>query len=81
MSQEQYADLQKYIPESDLVRLTFEEIHGGKIDDWDKELSLMIEQALAGDKDKLFELLELTFLNAHNEGFLDGIEETGHHPA
>jgi len=73
--------LKKYIPESELVRITFEELHGGKIEDWDGTVQNMVNLALSGDKDALLDLLELTYLNAHNEGFLDGTLETGLHPA
>ena len=81
MTQEQTADLKRYIPESDTVKMAFEAIVGKEISDWEKEVQSMVDAALAGDKTALFDILELTYLNAHNEGFLDGTEETAFHPA
>jgi hypothetical protein len=74
LMQEQYADLKKYIPESPTVKAAFEEIMEHKIDNWEEAIQQMISSSLSGDKEALFDLLELTYLNAHNEGFLDGIE-------
>lgn len=74
ITQEQFADLKKYIPESDSVKMAFEDTIGEKIENWEEAVAKMIQGSLDGDPDSLFDLLELTFLNAHNEGFLDGIE-------
>ncbi len=75
MTQEHYSDLKKYIPESDMVKMAY----GDSTfldDDWEKIVQEMVTGALEGDRDKLFELLELTYVNAHNEGFLDGTDRT-----
>ncbi len=77
MTIEQYTDLQKYIPESDTVRAVFKDMHPEfDFSDWEKAVVTLVDRAFIGDKDALFNLLELTYLNAHNEGFLDGIGET-----
>lgn len=70
MTQEQYSDLQRYIPQSEMVKITFESLVGYEIEDWAKEINVLIEQSLNGDKEALFNLLELTYLNAYNEGEL-----------
>jgi len=71
MTQEQFADLQKYIPESATVRMVFEEMHPDfDFSDWDKAVVTLVDRALIGDKDALMDLLELTFLNGLNEGEL-----------
>jgi len=71
MTQEQYSDLQKYVPESDMVRLVFEEMHPEfDFSDWEKAPATLVERALAGDSKALFNLLELTYMNAFNEGEL-----------
>ena len=73
MTQEQYADLQRYIPESEMVRLVFEEMHPEfDFSDWDKAVIDLTEKALSGDKTALMNLLELTHMNSFNEGLLEG---------
>jgi replication-associated recombination protein RarA len=72
MSHEQYADLQKYtIPASNMVKIVYEDMVQRKIECWEDEANTLIEAALNGDKDALFNLLELTYLNAYNEGELN----------
>ena len=70
MTQEQYADLQNYIPESDMVKMTFEDIIGHSVEDWEGQVHKMVTESLSGDKEALFNLLELVYLNAYNEGEL-----------
>jgi len=72
MSQEQYADLKKYaVPESDMVKLVYEDMVQREIDDWEEEANSLVENALNGDKEALFDLLELVYTNAFNEGELN----------
>jgi hypothetical protein len=72
MSQEQYADLQKYTnPLSDMVKLVYEDMVQREIDDWEEEANSLVENALNGDKEALFNLLELTYINGYNEGELN----------
>ena len=73
--QEQYADLLKYVPESDMVKTVFEEVIGKKIDNWNEEILKLGNLALAGDTESLMNLLELTYLNGHNEGFIEANNE------
>jgi hypothetical protein len=80
MTQEQYSDLQRYIPESDTVKMVFEEMHPDwDFSDWDKAVFTLVDRALTEDKDALMNLLELVYLNAHNEGMIeataDGYED------
>jgi len=75
ITQEQYSDLKKYIPASDMVKLAFSDMESQGEDTWEATLEVMIQKALSGDRTSLFELLELTYTNAHNEGWIDGIEE------
>jgi hypothetical protein len=71
MTQEQYADLQKYVPESETVQMVFADMHPDfDFSDWDKAVFTLVDRALVGDKDALMNLLELTYLNAFNEGEL-----------
>ena len=55
-----------------MVRLAFSDMETLGEDSWEATIAVMMEKALSGDRDKLFELLELTYVNAHNEGWLDG---------
>jgi hypothetical protein len=72
MTQEQYADLQSYIPHSDTVKMVFEEMHPDQdFSDWYKAVATLADRALAGDKQALLDLLELTRMNAHNEGLIE----------
>ena len=71
LTQEQYADLKQLVPESDMVKMVFENLIGLKIDDWDKAVEQMVESTLDGDPDALFDLLELVRSSAHNEGMLE----------
>ena len=74
MTQEQFSDLKRYIPESDMVKLVFEEMHPEfDFSDWDAAVVVLVDKALSGDKNALMNLLELTYLNAHNEGLLEGV--------
>jgi hypothetical protein len=76
MTQEQRADLQKYIPASDMVKMVFNNMHPTfEFQDWDKAVFTLADRALTGDKDALMDLLELTYLNAHNEGVLEANDE------
>jgi hypothetical protein len=73
MTQEQYADLAKLVPESDTVKMVFQEMHPDfDFNDWGKAVFTLVDRALVGDKDALMDLLELVYLNAHNEGMLEG---------
>jgi hypothetical protein len=72
MTQEQYADLQKYVPESDTVKMVFASMHPDfDFEDWDKAVFTLVDRALVGDKDALMNLLELTFMSGINEGDLN----------
>jgi hypothetical protein len=73
MSQEEYADLKKYIPESDMVKMAFSSMKTDEGSTWDETIQEMITKTLDGDEESLFKLLELTYVNAHNEGWIDGI--------
>jgi hypothetical protein len=72
MSQEQYADLLKYIPESDTVKMVAE--YENMIDttecNWEEAVEALVNRALNGDKEALFNLFELTYINGFNEGEL-----------
>lgn len=76
MTQEQFSDLKRYLPKSDIVKMVFEELHPEDVDSkhWEETIVKMAERTLDGDCEALFELLELTYLNAHNEGLLDGTD-------
>ena len=76
LTQVQYADLQKYVPESDTVKMVFEDTIDHKIKNWPEAIEQMIIAALDGDADSLFDLLELTYLNAQNEGMLGLVNES-----
>jgi hypothetical protein len=72
MTQEQYADLQKYVPESETVKMVFADMHPDfDFADWDKAVFTLVDRALVGDKDALMNLLELTFMSGMNEGELN----------
>ena len=75
MEQEQYSDLLRYIPDSDSVKMVFEDIVQKKIENWPEEIYAMANEALAGNTDALSNLLELTYLNGHNEGFIEANNE------
>ncbi len=71
MTQEQFADLQKYVPPSDMVKMVFQEMHPDfDFTDWDKAVVTLVDRALVGDKNALMDLLELTFMSGMNEGEL-----------
>ena len=73
MSQEQYADLLRYIPESDTVKMVAEYEHMIELtegEDWAEALQKMVDKALNGDKETLFNLFELIYSSAFNEGEL-----------
>ncbi len=73
LTQEQFHDLKSYIPESDTVKMVFEETHPEEdFDDWDEAVTTIVAKATNGDKEALFTLLELTYLSGHNEGLLEG---------
>jgi hypothetical protein len=72
MTQEQLHDLGKYVPESDVVKAVFEDMHPTwDFTDWNKAVFTLVDRALTGDKDALMDLLELVYLSGHNEGMLD----------
>ena len=72
LTQEQFHDLQTYIPESDVVKSVYAELHPEEnFTDWNEAITHMIDQALNGDKEVLLNILELVYLNAHNEGMLE----------
>ncbi len=76
MTQEQYADLINYVPESDAVKMVFKEMHPEwDFSDWGKAVFTLVDRALTSDKEALMNLLELTYLNAHNEGMLEAITD------
>ena len=81
LSEEQLTNLEKFIPESDTVRMVYKSMHPDEEEEtsWDLTLTKLIKKALNGDKESLFNLLELTYLNAFNEGELAiiDIEENG----
>jgi len=71
MTQEQYADLQKYVPGSETVKMVFADMHPDfDFSDWDKAVFTLVDRALAGDKDALMDVLELVYLSGLNEGEL-----------
>ncbi len=72
MTQEQYSDLHTYIPASDMVKMVFLDMHPElAVDDWSVEISKLADNALSGDTDALFNMMELIYLNARNEGQLE----------
>ena len=77
LTQTQAADLPKYVPNSPTVRMVFEDLLDIKIDNWEEAVAKMIEATLDGDADSLFDLLELTYLNAHNEGLIEASADAG----
>jgi len=68
ISQTQYADLQRYIPEDGESKKTFEDTVGEKINNWEEAIEKMTNLALDGDADALFDLMELVYLNAFDRG-------------
>lgn len=76
LTQTEYADLQKYVPASDTVKMVFSGMLNQEIDNWDEAVQKMIDDSLDGDQESLFNLLELTYLNAHNEGMLEARDES-----
>jgi len=77
LTQENYADLKKYVPESPTVKMVFEDLLDLKIDDWNEAVENMVKSALDGDPEALFDLLELTYLNGHNEGMIEASADAG----
>ncbi len=81
LTQEDYADLKQYIPESDQVKITFAELHPEEdFSDWDATLNSLIckavgEDGKAGDNKVLLDLLDLAFTSGHNEGMLESITD------
>ncbi len=77
ITQEQFADLKQYIPESPMVKMVFADIHQGEedFDDWDEVIQHLIKDTIGtdGNIESLFTLLELTYMNAHNEGALESV--------
>lgn len=72
MTQEEYHDIKKYIPESDTVKMVFKSMYPEEdLSDWDTAIETLMGRVLSGDQEALFEALELTYLNAHNEGMLE----------
>jgi len=74
LTQDQYSDLQRYVPESDMVKMVYNDLHDTIVnaDKWNEAVEEMALKALSGNSESLLNLLELTYLNAHNEGLLDG---------
>jgi len=74
LTQDQYSDLQRYVPESDMVKMVYNDLHDTIVnaDKWSGAIEELALKALSGDSEALLNLLELTYLNAHNEGLLDG---------
>lgn len=72
-------NLKQFIPVSDMVKATLLnenerakeliEEHG-----WGEYLNLLAEDIESGNRDALFELLNIVYLGAHNEGLLEGID-------
>jgi hypothetical protein len=54
-----------------MVKLVYEDMVQKEIECWEDEANALVEAALNGDKEALFNLLELTYLNAYNEGELN----------
>jgi hypothetical protein len=88
MTQEQYADLKSYLPESETVKMVFADMHPelNLDDNWDASVFTLVDRALNGDKDALMNLLELTFMSGMNEGELNmmamekgELDEEGHY--
>ncbi len=77
LTQEQFHDLKKYVPGSEMVKMVFSELHEGEEDfsDWDEAIQHLAAKAVGSDGDTkaFFDILELTNLNAHNEGALEAI--------
>ncbi len=72
LTQEQFADLRTYIPPSDMVKNVFDETHPElDFEDWGDAVEHMIAESLKGDKRMLFSIMELVYMNAHNEGMLE----------
>jgi hypothetical protein len=76
---EEREQLNKFIPESEMVKLTFSNMHP-EIDIHQEDFKHLIinfaEKALQGDKKSLITLLELTAINSYNEGMLDEFAST-----
>ncbi len=77
LTQENFYDLKQYIPESETVKMVYAELHQDEEDfnNWDEVVEHLVEKAIGtdGDVDILLDLLELTRMNAHNEGALEVI--------
>ncbi len=75
LTQEQQHELNQYVPDSEMVRLVYEDIHEGEADfeNWEETVRELVKETIGedGDVESLFKLLELTFMNAHNEGALE----------
>ncbi len=77
LSQEQFHDLKQYVPESDTVKMVYSQLHEGEedFDNWDEAIQHLVSKAVGedGDVKAFFDILELTYMNAHNEGALEVI--------
>ncbi len=75
LTQEQFHELRQYVPDSEMVKMVYAELHKEEEDfkDWDEAIQHLVKKALGddGDIESLFNLLELTFMSGHNEGMLE----------
>lgn len=75
LTQEQASDLRQYVPDSEMVKLVYSELHKDEedFDNWNETVVNLVGKVVGEDGDivSLFNLLELTYMNAHNEGALE----------
>jgi hypothetical protein len=61
--------IKRYIlPESDTVKIVFQDSIEKDIENWEEEISNLIDKTMNGDKKAFQDLIELVYLNAYNEG-------------
>ena len=61
--------IKRYIlPESDIVKMVFQDSIEKNIENWEEEINNLIDKTLDGDKKTFQDLIELVYLNAYNEG-------------
>ena len=72
MTPNQLKELKDFVPESEMVKSVFQNMHPDiNIENWEETIEDLAKQALNGDINSLFTLLELTASNFYNEGMLD----------
>ncbi len=75
LTQEQQHELNQYVPDSEMVRIVYADLHEGEEDfkDWEETVRQLVKKTIGedGNIESLFNLMELIYLNAHNEGALE----------